>query len=131
MRLEDYGLIGDMRTAALVGRDRSIDWLCLPRFDAAACFAALLGDERNGRYAAARLRTPRELAEALDRSGFRNESVSAFKSADIRSLVRSIRTRKRGKIGGEQLAALVEFKLAPDDPPAVTYLGHASKGRAR
>jgi GH15 family glucan-1,4-alpha-glucosidase len=48
--IEDYALLGDLQTAALVGRDGSVDWLCCPRFDSAACFAALLGDEANGRW---------------------------------------------------------------------------------
>jgi GH15 family glucan-1,4-alpha-glucosidase len=63
--IEDYALIGDMRSAALISRDGSVDWLCVPRFDSPACFAALLGDDRHGHWGIA----PAAVAAAVDNVG--------------------------------------------------------------
>jgi GH15 family glucan-1,4-alpha-glucosidase len=69
----DYAMIGDMRTAALVGRDGSIDWFCAPRFDSGACLAALLGDEENGRWQIAP-RRPAQVRRHYRRGGLVLES---------------------------------------------------------
>jgi GH15 family glucan-1,4-alpha-glucosidase len=50
LRIEDYGIVGDLHSAALIGRDGSVDWMCMPRFDSPACFAALLGDDQHGSW---------------------------------------------------------------------------------
>ncbi|MGQ4429682.1 MULTISPECIES: glycoside hydrolase family 15 protein [unclassified Streptomyces] len=69
-RIEDYALIGDEQTAALIGMDGSVDWLCLPRFDSAACFARLLGDEDNGHW-----RIAPEGADRCTRRAYRPDTL--------------------------------------------------------
>src|SRR5205823_8289607 len=79
-RIEDYGLIGDCETAALVGNDGSIDWLCVPRFDSGACFAALLGTPEHGRWLVA----PAAAARATRRA-YRDDTLvleTEFETAD-------------------------------------------------
>ena len=60
-RIEDYALIGDLEAAALVSKEGSIDWLCWPRFDSEACFAALLGEPENGRWLLAPANPPKRI----------------------------------------------------------------------
>lgn len=80
LAIEDYAIIGDFSTCAIVGRNGSIDWLCWPRFDSPACFAALLGDSRNGRW----LIAPTD-AEARVTRSYRGDSLileTVFETAD-------------------------------------------------
>jgi GH15 family glucan-1,4-alpha-glucosidase len=70
-RIEDYALIGDEQTVALVGRDGSVDWLCLPRFDSSACFARLLGDEDNGHWKMA----PKDADGPCTRRAYRRDTL--------------------------------------------------------
>ncbi|KQX81782.1 glycoside hydrolase family 15 protein [Streptomyces sp. Root1310] len=70
-RIEDYALIGDEQTAALVGLDGSVDWLCLPRFDSGACFARLLGEEENGHWRIA----PRGVQGPCTRRAYRPDTL--------------------------------------------------------
>jgi GH15 family glucan-1,4-alpha-glucosidase len=83
-RIEDYALIGDCETAALVSKDGSIDWLCWPRFDSAACFAALLGNADNGRWQIAPAAVERKADVRIERQYRRNTLIleTEFTAAD-------------------------------------------------
>ena len=95
LQIEDYALIGDCKTAALVGRDGSIDWLCWPRFDSAACFAALLGTAENGRWLIAPAHPPRNVKRHYRPGALETETGSAtiidfMRPADGADLVRIV-----------------------------------------
>ena len=80
LAIEEYAIIGDCSTCAVVGRTGSIDWLCWPRFDSPACFSALLGDSRNGRW----LIAPRAAESKVTRC-YRGDSLileTLFETAD-------------------------------------------------
>ena len=107
-KIEDYAMIGDQVTSALVGRDGSIDWLCLPHFDSQACFAALLGDRDNGSWRIA----PQDGAPAA-RRGYQGDSMileTVFETA-----------------GGT--AALVDFMAIGQSHPTLIRLVQGRAGR--
>ncbi|TVL89713.1 methyltransferase domain-containing protein [Streptomyces sp. SAJ15] len=80
-----------------------------------------------GRYAAARLRPPAEVAATLERHGLRNEDVCDFKPKNPPSLVKAVLARRRGRITDEEIPPIVDFVLAPGARPLVTYLGYARR----
>jgi len=83
-RIEDYALIGDRRSAALVARDGSIDWLCWPHFDSDACFAALLGDTRNGSWKLAPVEMPQRTTRCYRGDTLILETVHETASGRVR-----------------------------------------------
>ena len=108
LRIEDYALIGDCESAALVGRDGSIDWLCWPRFDSEACFAALLGSRDNGRW----LIAPRDGAARVTRRYRENTLIleTSFETAD-------------------GIAKVIDFMLIRGKHPTVVRLVVGERGR--
>jgi GH15 family glucan-1,4-alpha-glucosidase len=93
--IEDYALIGDCETAALVGRNGSIDWLCWPRFDSEACFASLLGGEQFGRWILA----PADLSATMVQRRYRGESLileTRFETADAAVVIVDVMPPRRG-----------------------------------
>jgi GH15 family glucan-1,4-alpha-glucosidase len=111
--IEDYALIGDCASAAIVGRNGSVDWLCLPRFDSGACFAALLGDSSNGRWKIA----PVHPAPRVTRS-YRGDSLvleTVFETDEGRVAVIDLMPRAR--------------RSASDDVPENSSLVRIVEGR--
>jgi GH15 family glucan-1,4-alpha-glucosidase len=108
LRIEDYALIGDCQTAALVGKDGSIDWLCMPRFDSAACFASLLGNPNNGRW----LIAPRVETKQVRRS-YRDDTLV-------------LETEFETAAG---VAAVIDFMPSRDKDPNLIRIVEGRKGR--
>jgi GH15 family glucan-1,4-alpha-glucosidase len=110
LRIEDYALIGDCQTAALVGKDGSIDWLCLPRFDSGACFAALLGTSEHGRWKIA----PQGDIKSV-RRGYRDDTLvleTEFETA-------------------EGTVAVIDFMPARDRDPNLVRIVEGRGGKVR
>ncbi len=110
LRIEDYALIGDCQTAALVGRNGSIDWLCLPRFDSGACFAALLGNPDHGRW----LLAPEGEVKAIRRQ-YRDSTLvleTEFETAD-------------------GVVAVIDFMPARDQDPNLVRIVEGRRGKVR
>src|SRR4051812_42642423 len=110
LRIEDYALIGDCQTAALVGKDGSIDWLCLPRFDSGAVFAALLGGPEHGRWKIA----PTGAIKAVRRH-YRDDTLVLDTEFET----------------SEGTVAVIDFMPARDRDPNLVRLVEGRRGRVR
>jgi GH15 family glucan-1,4-alpha-glucosidase len=135
--IEDYALIGDMQAAALVGRNGAVDWLCLPRFDSASCFSALLGDERHGRWLVA----PTGELHASTRRYRPGTLVLETEFETAEGAVRMIDFMPRRGVGQPRLMRIVEglrgqvpmnmeLSLRPDYASIVPWIDHAPDGVA-
>ncbi len=129
--IEDYAIVGDCHTAALIGRDGSLDWLCWPRFDSPACFAALLGSADNGRWKIAPTGTPVRVTRRywpdtlILETLFETETGSAalidFMAVEKSSIVRIAEGRTGSVDMAFDLALRFEYGSAV---PWVTRLNH-------
>jgi GH15 family glucan-1,4-alpha-glucosidase len=134
LRIEDYALIGDCQTAALVGIDGSIDWLCLPRFDSGACFAALLGTPDHGRWRIAprgdvrrvsrKYRSDTLILETTFETG--DGSVMLIDSMPPRSREPDLVRIVRGVTGTVPMR--LEFILRPDYGSIVPWVRRGDRG---
>jgi GH15 family glucan-1,4-alpha-glucosidase len=135
--IEDYALIGDCHTAALVSKDGSIDWLCWPRFDSPACFAALLGSPENGRWRIAPAEAPVKVTrryrpgtlilETLFETASGSAALIDFMAVEKNSIVRIV--EGRGGSVAMQLELTLRFEYG-SAVPWVTRLNHGSGIRA-
>jgi len=133
--IEAYGLIGNCRSAALVGRNGAIDWLCWPRFDSPACFAALLGSPANGRWLIApadpvtritrRYLPATMVLETVFETGSGSVSVTDFMAMDRDALIRIVRGISGQVVVRSDLAPCFQYgSSVPSvrhDPNRVTY----------
>lgn len=135
--IEDYALLGDCNTAALVSRDGSIDWLCWPRFDSPACFAALLGTPDNGRWRIAphatathitrQYRTDTLVLETVFETEQGSVAVIDFMAVGKATLVRIVEGRSGAVAMHLDLALRFEYGSAI---PWVTHLRRGNGMRA-
>ncbi|WP_415948951.1 glycoside hydrolase family 15 protein [Streptomyces sp. KLOTTS4A1] len=107
-RIEDYALIGDMQTAALVCRDGSLDWLCLPRFDSHAVFAGLLGTEDHGFWRLGPAHEAEDRPPPADRRSYRGDSLILESEWDTRRGTVKVTDFMPPRDGAPQLIRIVE-----------------------